>query len=251
MRLRSATNLEKLTEQHDPKAKSFYLSTHFSNLVKPLVFAFECPHCGVYSTFKVSAEYGNEYWGGFAKILLCDHCSKLVYVVLGARPIPRGQTASEEIKDYYPKRKPKLEDSIPKRVASDYVEAIKCFDVGAEKASAAMCRRALQNSIIEKGAKKGKLVDQIDELFEKQIITKDIKDWAHEIRLTGNVGAHPDEDGLQDVSPKEAKELLEFMEEYLNYVYVMPDKVAKKRAEKKGKATPKKEEVHINRIPRP
>jgi len=208
--------------------------------VRALSFAFACPHCSVYSTFQVTAEYGNQYWGGFAKILRCDHCRQLVYVILGTRDTPSGKIASKEILDYYPKRMPKLEDSIPKNVASDYVEAVKCFDVGANRASASMCRRALQSSVLERGAKKGKLFDQINELFEKQIITKDIKDWAHEIRLTANIGAHPDEDGLKDVTPTEAKELLNFMEQYLNYVYIMPDKVAKKRANKEKKSKPQK-----------
>jgi hypothetical protein len=203
--------------------------------VKSLVFAFVCPYCGAYSTFHVSAEYGNQYWGGFAKILGCDHCHQLVYVVLEADQTIGGEkVASEKIKDYYPKRMPKLEDSIPKNVADDYLESIRCFDIEANKASASMCRRALQSSVIDKGAKKGRLADQIDELFEKEVITKDIKDWAHEIRLTGNVGAHPDEDGLQSVKPEEANELIDFMEQYLNYVYVLPAKVATKREKKKG-----------------
>lgn len=125
-----------------------------------------------------------------------------------------------------------MDSSIPESVAEDYTEAIKCFDVGANRASAAMCRRALQSSVIERGAKKAKLSDQIDDLREKQIITEAIRDWAHEIRLTGNIGAHPDEDGLEDVSPEDADELIKFMEQYLNYVYVMPDKVTKKREKK-------------------
>jgi hypothetical protein len=43
------------------------------------------------------------------------------------------------------------------------------------------------------------------------------------------MGAHPDEDGLAEVTQQEAEDLINFMEEYLNYVYVMPAKVAKKR----------------------
>jgi len=137
-----------------------------------------------------------------------------------------------EIVDQYPKRVPIMDKSVPSEVARDYVEAIKCFDVGANRGSVVMCRRSLQSSVIERGAKKGRLVDQIDELHDNQIITKDIRDWAHEIRLTGNIGAHPDEDGLEDVTPDDAEELLKFMEEYLNYVYIMPAKVAEKRAKK-------------------
>jgi hypothetical protein len=137
-----------------------------------------------------------------------------------------------KLMDQYPKKIPKLHESIPSDVADDYVEAIKCFDVGAWKASSVMCRRSLQESVIEKGAKKDKLIDQIDELCDQEIITKDIKDWAQEIRLTGNIGAHPDKDGLEDVTEDDAKELINFMEEYLNYVYILPSKVVAKRARK-------------------
>lgn len=201
-----------------------------------MVFALVCPHCGVYSTFRVSAEHSNQYWGGFARILNCEHCRKHLYVIINPELDLRGNLVNpEDIIDYYPKRTPKPDDSIPKNVADDYVEAVKCFDVKANKASVAMCRRALQSSVIEKGAKKDRLVDQIDELHERQIITKDIRDWAHEIRLTGNIGAHPDEDGLQDVTHEEAEELIKFTEEYLNYVYIMPAKVAQKRARKTKK----------------
>lgn len=164
------------------------------------------------------------YYGNFS-IWQCDHCGKLILFI----------EQDNKTVDQYPKKVPIIDESVPSRVAEDYVEAIKCFDIGANRASVVMCRRALQNSVIEKGAKKGKLFDQIDELYDNQIITKDIKDWAHEIRLTGNVGAHPDEDGLEDVTPEDAKELLKFMEEYLNYVYIMPAKVAAKRARKKEK----------------
>ena len=99
-----------------------------------------------------------------------------------------------------------------------------------------MCRRALQTSLIQKGAEKEKSVEQIDELSDKEIITEDIKNWAHEIRLKGNIGAHPDQDGLKDVTPQDAEDLIRFMEEYLNYVYIMPAKVAEEIARKTSRS---------------
>lgn len=134
-----------------------------------------------------------------------------------------------ELADQYPKKVPKLDPAIPTDVANDYIEAVKCFDIGASKASAVMCRRALQTSVIQQGATKDKLGEQIDELFKKGIITKDMMNWSHEIRVTGNLGAHPDKDGLEDITPDDAEDLIKFMEEYLNYVYTMPAKVLAKR----------------------
>ena len=195
------------------------------------MFDFVCPHCGVHATFTIQSEYrrlgkGEPEWLApkktyHAYILQCDKCHEIVYRHEDARGF-----------DIYPKRTPKMDKSIPTEVAKDYIEAMKCFDVSAVRASVVMCRRALQSSVLGKGATKDRLADQIEELYNKGIITGSIKDWAHEIRLTGNVGAHPDRDGLKDVTPEEAKELLDFVEEYVNYVYTMPSRVKAKRKRK-------------------
>ncbi len=162
----------------------------------------------------------------------CDHCNNFLYVITSTYANSHDNNMNK-IKDYYPKNRPKVDGIVPENVASVFLEAMVCFNVGAFRASAAMCRRALETSALERGATKGKkLVEQINELCEKQAITKDIKDWCHQIRIIGNMGAHPDDDGLEIVSQTDADDLINFMEEYLNYVYIMPAKVAEKRKRK-------------------
>ena len=103
-----------------------------------------------------------------------------------------------------------------------------------------MCRRAVQGSVIELGAKGDRLIDQIDDLFKNGKITEALKDFAHEVRLTGNDGAHPGKDGLADVSPKDASDIIEFIREYLHHVYVMPAKLrARKPAAAASVSSPK------------
>lgn len=178
----------------------------------------QCPYCGVYSLFTPRTSFRD--YG----IYTCNHCNKAVLLI--------GVT-DDKFSDQYPKRTPQLDKSIPIEIANDHVEAIKCFDVGAFKATVVMCRRALQGSVIEKGTTKDKLKDQINELCDKRIITEDIRDWGHEIRLTGNIGAHPDEDGLKGVTKEDAEQMMQFMERYLEYVYVLPAKVAEQRCKRK------------------
>lgn len=143
--------------------------------------------------------------------------------------------------DRYPKKTIKAHKSIPEEVARDYKEAVRCHDVTAPRAAVAMFRRALQSSAIERGVRKGDLFEQINELESRQIITRQLSEWAHTIRAFGNIGAHPDEDGLQDVTSEDADEITRFMEKYLDYVYVMPYELARTRERlrkmKKG-ATP-------------
>jgi hypothetical protein len=83
---------------------------------------------------------------------------------------------------------------------------------------------------MEQGANKNKrLVTQIDELADKGIITRSLQNFAHEIRLEGNDGAHPDPDGLAQVTPKDADDIIEFTREYLHHVYVMPARLTARR----------------------
>ena len=116
-----------------------------------------------------------------------------------------------------------VDPAISPHVASDYLEALLCRRIGAYKATVTMCRRALQASLLEMGAsKKLRLEKQIDELFGGGKITQAIRDEAHRIRLLGNVGAHPDKDGLKDASEQEVEQMLKFMDAYFQCVYITP-----------------------------
>ncbi|VTQ77931.1 Uncharacterised protein [Bordetella bronchiseptica] len=72
-----------------------------------------------------------------------------------------------------------------------------------------------------------KLEKRIDKLASLHLITQDMKDWAHEIRLVGNEALHE-----EDVpSKKEAEDLMMFSEMLLTYLYTLPAKVRARRNE--------------------
>lgn len=90
-----------------------------------------------------------------------------------------------------------------------------------------MFRRSLQNTLLNLGVDfKQDLIDQIANLKN---LTPEIKDWAHNIRIFGNWGVHPQNDNLKDIDSDKANETQSFLEEFFNYVYVMPSRVAKAR----------------------
>ncbi|MGH9804429.1 MAG: DUF4145 domain-containing protein, partial [Candidatus Acidiferrales bacterium] len=132
----------------------------------------------------------------------------------------------------YPQGKPEesVDAAVTDSIADDFREALRCRWVRAYKGCVVMCRRAVQASAIELGGAGRELIDQIDDLFKQGKITVALRDFAHEVRLTGNIGAHPDKDGLKDVSEKDADDIIEFTREFLHHVYVMPAKLkARKR----------------------
>jgi hypothetical protein len=152
----------------------------------------------------------------------CEACKEFLLIEGRGH---RNQAA--QLRNVFPLGKPNenVDPEVSPAVADDFKEALRCEWIKAYKGYVVMCRRAVQGSVIVLGAKDGKLIDQIDELFKKGKITEALKDFAHEVRLTGNDGAHPGKDGLADVSPKDASDIIEFTREYLHHVYVMPAKL--------------------------
>jgi hypothetical protein len=146
------------------------------------------------------------------------------------------------LESVYPLGKPN--DTLPlevqqaaSEVAVDFKEALRCHWIKSYRASVVMCRRAIQSSAIAMKASGGRLIDQIDDLFKSGKITEALKDFAHEVRLAGNDGAHPDKDGLSEVKEKDSSDIIEFTREYLHHVYVMPAKL-KARKPPPAAATP-------------
>ncbi len=164
------------------------------------------------------AEGPAEKW----RIGRCENCRRPLFLVVNE--------AETEIVKTFPPISLDRPDHIPTGVADDYVEGNLCLSVGAHKASAAMFRRALQSAALEKGAEKENLIKQLDALAAKGLLNASLVDVAHQIRHFGNFGAHPDSDGLGDVSKDEAKAIKELTWQVLEALYLNPARVAAMKA---------------------
>jgi len=161
----------------------------------------------------------------------CEACKNFVLVV-GRRNRASGIQAFG-LQAFYPLGRPndRVDSAIPPKIAEDFKEALRCRWIEAHKAAVTMCRRSIQTSCLDQKAdRKKKLVAQIDELASKGVITEPLRQFAHEVRLEGNDGAHPDPDGLDNVTSNDADDIIEFTREYLHHVYVMPAKLQARKA---------------------
>ena len=187
--------------------------------------SFMCPHCKTKCSFLGKGT-------GSSFVLSCTGCNESVYFKLPDNyGIPDEHKDLipiniESIADYYPRLVPNIDPAIPKEIADDYGEAIKCDGVSASKATVTQCRRAMQNACILRGANpKNDLLDQIDELESKRIINPTLKEIAHTIRMIGNWGAHPQKDPLKEVTPEDSSEVLKFTSELLDEIFVRPARI--------------------------
>jgi len=192
-----------------------------------------CPHCSAVSLF---VPVGNPYASGEGAIqeicnaAQCQACKKFALVV-GRRDRMSGDP-NYRLVDFYPAGSPNdaVDPNVPSVTAEDLREALRCRWVSAYKATVVMCRRAIQTSCVDKKMADVKLQLQIDEMASKGLITEPLKHWAHEVRLGGNEGAHPDKDGLKDVTEQDADEIIQFTREFLHHIYVMPAALASRQA---------------------
>jgi hypothetical protein len=137
----------------------------------------------------------------------------------------------------YPQSLPRPVDSrIPEVVSSDLKEALLCFSVEAHRAAAVLARRAIQVICLDKGAPKDqKLNQQIDWLFDNGVITKDLKEWAHEVRFIGNDGAHPGNLSDEAVTKNDSEDILNLVEQFAKVLYVAPAIASERKKHRESK----------------
>ena len=134
--------------------------------------------------------------------------------------------------EIYPHPLPSPTDErIPEHIRNDLIEAKICFSVNAFRGCAVLARRALQSACLDRGASKDKLVNQVEEVASKGIITNDLKEWANVVRWVANDAAHPDK---QAVTKEDSEDVLKLAEQFLYVIYVAPA-IAKERRGKRGK----------------
>lgn len=204
----------------------------------------ECPHCGdtvsLIPIHKPLNTYDLSYFVAQCPNHKRQHC-KPVFAVY--------QALNDRIQERYPIPSfdaSRMHKSIPAPIREDYAEGARCLFVNSYKAAVVMCRRVLEAVACDKlGADakdtRGntvKLHALIDKLNGAGLITKDLKESAHELRHFGNYGAHAQDDGLDSVTRQEAQDARELTWQFLYAIYVAPAKTEELRNARKAKGAP-------------
>ena len=96
-----------------------------------------------------------------------------------------------------------------------------------ERATAAVlaCRKLLMNIAVNKGAPTNKkFIEYVEYLSDKNYVPPDGKHWVDHIREKGNEATHE----IAIMSADDAKELIEFAQMSLRFVYEFPNRVPRK-----------------------
>lgn len=167
-------------------------------------------------------------------VLMCRNCSQGVAVVEekligGIRWSEGGRAGVVAWQGFHwwPLAGMVSDPAVPPAIASALSEATMCLAANCPRAAAVMARRTLEAIALDQGEASGTLVQKLKKLADRQVLQPTLAEWSKEVRLIGNAGAHYDP--INDVAHSDAVQLVEFVQELLRYLYVLPHELNKRR----------------------
>lgn len=161
-------------------------------------------------------------------LLKCPQCSEPLLV----QNFDFGDGPTDPIR-LYPETRI-LSSSIPRQLRLAYEEAVACLRAKAFTAAAIMCRKTIEGTCKQHGIQGVTLVGALKKLRENGVIENRLYEWADTLRIVSNEAAH---DPNVTVSYQDARDLAEFTNAILEYLFTFRDKFEKfkaRRLVKKG-----------------
>lgn len=121
----------------------------------------------------------------------------------------------------YPPQDKQVNPLFPEQIKNAYQEARSCFKVKAFTAATIMCRKTLEGICDAQGFNSGTLESRLKKMNEKGVIEARMFEWAEALRISGNEAAH---DVKITISKYDAKDIIEFTDALLEYVFTFNDK---------------------------
>jgi len=180
----------------------------------------KCPHCDA-SHVQTAALFQHGFLPQDSDLtwvlVRCQNpkCNRLILVI---------QNKNGAIDSIYPASSFELDPTVrlAQEIRDDFKEAGLCLSSGCYKASMVMSRRVLQRCLKEQECTQYKLVDAIDYAIEQGVLRKSFHAVATEIREYGNLGAHPDDDQLSNVTKEKAQLIFNFARLLIQEFFEIP-----------------------------
>lgn len=197
----------------------------------------DCPHCGTKnSSFNSFGEIEKPHVSQTSTVAFyCGGCFDgiIVEIYRSSNTRANGHNGAIEsfqhfkvLKTYPLPPSSKAPKNLPENLESFFLQAANSLKSLNFDASSMMSRKTLEvavKTLDPDGT--GNLYNRIEKLENSNLITPELKDWAHIIRDDGNVAAHEE----TPVSKEFAEEIYAFAEMFLMYTFTMPNMIKEKR----------------------
>jgi len=184
-----------------------------------------CPHCGIarpHLLVRGNIEYipgpdnsPGRMWATYR----CTACGQLVL----ARGFYNQPANNGPVDSVYPDIRTAANElpEIARKFLQQAYETLHAPD-----AAAVMAGSAVDAMLKDKGLVEGTLYQRIDKAVNDHLLTKEMGDWAHWVRLGSNRPRHADKD-TPHVSQAEAMQSVEFAESLGQFLYVLSSRISK------------------------
>ena len=180
-----------------------------------------CPHCAVDNPnllanrgeFTTQGDDGTNRrtWRSYT----CQRCGGVVTAYKNSN--------QNWVEKYYPEIE-SVDDNIPDKPKAFLQQAID--STFAPAGSVMLCASAVDSMLKDKGYLDGSLYARINKAADEHVITREMAQWAHQVRLDANDQRHADENaGLPTVD--DAKKVITFAKALAEFLFVLPSKIAK------------------------
>jgi hypothetical protein len=119
-----------------------------------------------------------------------------------------------------------VSDTVPQRARDFLGQAI--ASVHAPAGAVMLAASAVDAMLKVKGLSEGSLYARIDAAAETHLVTEDMAEWAHEVRLEANDQRHADE-GAEMPDESDAQRVIEFANALAQFLFVLPARVQRGR----------------------
>jgi len=192
-----------------------------------------CPFCEVQGNFGRVAHFVKQHARSGKALNFdtyqCGNCNGYVMVLWSA-----SQRALGDMHDYHvlpwPTRLTAHPKHWPEAVGRHWVQAHRSLADENWDAAADMARSSMQAALRDHGATGKWLRDEIDDLAAKGLLPPIMKEWAHEVRELGNEASHPEPHDEKGTDPKDARDIVQYLDQLLTFLYDLPKQIADYRA---------------------
>lgn len=128
------------------------------------------------------------------------------------------------------------ERRIPENVWKMYNETVVCLNAKARTLAGGGLRATVEAICLDQGIEKGSLINKIDELTKRALLTTAQAQLLHEERYIGNAALH----AMATPSKEDIEDGLTIVEGLLNTIYVLPAKAEQLKKRRESKASKKR-----------
>jgi hypothetical protein len=198
---------------------------HTYDVTVPASMPIICPHCQALAIASVKGEVIVEYRYSpqtgeplglptEKTFVQCSNCSEVL--ILAREDYGMGFEFDTPVIIFPAPRR--LNAEVPESLRREWDEARICFEAKAYTATVVMMRRTLEAACKDQGVSNRNLSAALAELKTQSLIDETLAEWAHELRLLGNRGAHA-MSGI--ITRDDAQDSLDFTETLLEQMYVL------------------------------